>query len=322
MAQSPDLELVALIEETCRIEQSQVRNSDLFQRVRDTNDADRARLLASTPPSPNHSYNASLGLKNCLEERRGAWPVFDLLRCQTQLLNALPEAAKAGRATDSVDLINATLERVKKSYGSLGDFLQESDKPALRFNNQLITHRSLHKFVRSFRIPTPAPSPRKPVVCIALANGPILAATCIATATYYTAAPITPLAGREQFQADVLQADASFILTTHAVAEKLQLCDSWVDEAGIQVCIVAVDSNMNIDIRTRDGSHLLQGVSDPPPNTADDVGIILFTSGTSGTKKRVPLHIHQIVSGVVQVIDSWALTEDDICLNMMPLYHV
>jgi len=42
----------------------------------------------------------------------------------------------------------------------------------------------------------------------------------------------------------------------------------------------------------------------------------------SGTKKRVPITVHSIVSGVAFVIDSWGLTSSDICLNMMPLNHV
>jgi long-subunit acyl-CoA synthetase (AMP-forming) len=58
------------------------------------------------------------------------------------------------------------------------------------------------------------------------------------------------------------------------------------------------------------------------PNEADDIGLILFTSGTSGAKKVVPLTIHSIITGVVFVMDSWGLGEADMCLNMMPLYHV
>ena len=42
----------------------------------------------------------------------------------------------------------------------------------------------------------------------------------------------------------------------------------------------------------------------------------------SGTKKRVPITVHSIVSGVAFVIDSWGLTSSDRCLNMMPLNHV
>ena len=59
-----------------------------------------------------------------------------------------------------------------------------------------------------------------------------------------------------------------------------------------------------------------------PANRAEDIGLVLFTSGTSGSKKVVPLKMHSIVAGIVFVMESWGLTAKDVCLNMMPLYHV
>lgn len=320
MAQLPAPGPIDSITELYGMNESQIRDSQTFQSICSINDTDRAQLLASILPTPEPSYKPLSLLNLLLEEKPDCWPVFDLLRCHTRLTNALPEAAR--RAAESANLINSTLEQVKKSYGSLTEFLHSSENPALRFNNQLISHQSLHQFIHNFRLPTHATSSRKPVVGIALPNGPLLAATCLAVVTYYTAAPINPAAGPEQFQADVLQAGATVILTTHADAEKLQLGEAWVIDAGIQILIVDLDSNMKINIQNRNGTGLSQDIAHPLPNTADDIGIILFTSGTSGTKKTVPLMIHSIVTGVAQVIDSWALTENDICLNMMPLYHV
>ena len=49
---------------------------------------------------------------------------------------------------------------------------------------------------------------------------------------------------------------------------------------------------------------------------------MLFTSGTNGMEKMVPLSIHTLLSGVAFVIESWHLTNEDVCLNMMPLNHV
>ncbi len=45
-------------------------------------------------------------------------------------------------------------------------------------------------------------------------------------------------------------------------------------------------------------------------------------TGTSGTKKVVPITCLGLLTGVQCVIDSWGLTSTDICLNMMPLNHV
>lgn len=285
-------------------------------------DTGRAQLLLSILDIKKNPYE-SLALFNfVLAKIPRPWPVFSILKCHSHLIQRLPEAARAGRVPQAAELIESTLRHVKAAYGSPADFLQRSAKPALVFQNQTITHRALYDFVHRFRLTVKACSPQKPVVCLALPNGPVLAATCFAVVTYYTAAPINPMTGPEQFRADVLQARATIILTSQADAERLRLQDPWVREADIQIFIVVFDSNMGIVIQNEDGTFLAEDIPRPALNSADDVGIILFTSGTSGIKKVVPLAVHSLITGVAQVIDSWALTEADVCLNMMPLHHM
>lgn len=59
-----------------------------------------------------------------------------------------------------------------------------------------------------------------------------------------------------------------------------------------------------------------------PPLRKEDIGLVLHTSGTSGKKKVVPYSVETLVIGAALVIASWELKEDDIGLNMMPLFHV
>ena len=61
--------------------------------------------------------------------------------------------------------------------------------------------------------------------------------------------------------------------------------------------------------------------AEPIPNHADDIGGLLSTSGTSGTKKLVPLSVHSMVCGVAMVAESWGLSPTMRCLNQMPLNH-
>eukprot|EP00026_Physarum_polycephalum_P000199 Phypoly_transcript_00199.p1 GENE.Phypoly_transcript_00199~~Phypoly_transcript_00199.p1 ORF type:complete len:1729 (+),score=274.19 Phypoly_transcript_00199:185-5371(+) len=53
-----------------------------------------------------------------------------------------------------------------------------------------------------------------------------------------------------------------------------------------------------------------------------DVAIILHTSGTTGTKKIVPILLEDLIVGAFCVAASMELTSNDICCNMMPLFHV
>jgi acyl-coenzyme A synthetase/AMP-(fatty) acid ligase len=243
-----------------------------------------------------------------------------------RLTNGLPEETRHGRLPGET-----AKQLARASFGALWELIDPNDRPALRFSDgrsQFISHRNLHDFVRGFRLSTEARSSPtltgRPVVCVALPNGPLLAAVCVAVATYYVAAPINPAVGPDQFRADVSRVGASFILTTASDVDALQLGDAWVRDGGIRVLVAQLEQDMTITVREVGGNiplHLEPGPQ-PRPNKGDDVSIVLFTSGTTGTKKVVPLMMHSILAGVAQVISSWALTNQDTCLNMMPLYHV
>ncbi|KXJ90956.1 hypothetical protein Micbo1qcDRAFT_225819 [Microdochium bolleyi] len=210
------------------------------------------------------------------------------------------------------------------TYRSLADFLITSDNPALRHSNghEDITHRVLCDFVKDFHLAIPnIGCLSKPVVAVLFPNGPLLAATVLATSTWYAAAPINPAAGREQVAADIRLAGASAIVSCQSESERLQLSD-----LGLALFHVSKSpSNGGISVaRVESNAEFFSQdvVSSRTPNHDQDVGIILFTSGTSGNKKVVPMTTKSIVCGVGFVIDSWALTPSDVCLNMMPLYHV
>ncbi|KAI3340792.1 acetyl-CoA synthetase-like protein [Ustulina deusta] len=199
------------------------------------------------------------------------------------------------------------------------DSLQSSSKPALRYSSPkpAITYRELHDFVRSFGISTVNNGfLRKPVIAIILPNGPLLAATIVAVSNAYIAAPINPGAGPEQVKADIELSRASAIISCASETTTLQLNQNGLD-------IFFVDEVDEPGIRFDVKYPKPDPVSQPPaPNQPEDIAMILFTSGTSGNRKVVPITVGTILSGVRLVIDSWGLTDKDICLNMMPLYHI
>lgn len=323
MDQQPPVQgLSALLQQLYDIPASDVKESRQLQHLRNPN-IDKALLLSSIPLTPRQSSRPLHLLYVLLTELPGPWPTFALIRCQARLSKLLPSEDRTTQGGESAWLVKATADLVKQSYGAFSDFVGCEDRPALRTtsSDNYITHRGLHDFVANFELPVNTKG-RKPVIAIALPNSPLLAATCMAVMSYYTAAPINPAAGAEQFRADILQAGASLILTTADDFERLELGESWVAERHIQVLLMEWTHGDEIVIRASNGQQVPRCLTKRGPNTADDIGLILFTSGTSGTKKVVPLTIHSIIAGIVFVMDSWGLTSTDICLNMMPLYHV
>ncbi|KAJ3022245.1 hypothetical protein HKX48_006667 [Thoreauomyces humboldtii] len=255
-----------------------------------------------------------------------SWPIFELIQTHTTLWKRLPEIAKAGHDADLNPLIQHVAAQVNKTYSSLLDLIPTTTQPAIReAQGTRLSHLKLSQFLAAFRIPgVPSPSTcsTRPIVGIALPNGPTLAVAVLAVASYTTATPINATSGADQFRADVVQGGAKAVMVLPGDVDRLGLRDAWVREHGIRVVLVEPQPDLTFEM------HLLDEPARPPsgeqwtPSSPDDIAIILFTSGTSGTKKLVPLTVASIVAGVAFVIDSWGLGPTDVCLNQMPLNHV
>ncbi|POS72287.1 peroxisomal-coenzyme A synthetase [Diaporthe helianthi] len=281
--------------------------------------------LSSIPesPYPQDPWKSLRSLSSSLEQGLGPEATLELIQNHSKLRRSSRTDDPFADPGDSSDLIERTANQIKQTYKSLADFIPDKPEAALRVLSvdRYISHDYLRRFVSEFCLPIETRGPRKPVVSIALPNGPLLAAMCMAVTTHYIASPVNPAAGAEQFEADVVQAGAECILTTKDDFHKLGLEGGWIADNGILVLLVDLEEDMKICITTPDGTPITAEQS-ATPNGPDDIALILFTSGTSGKKKVVPITAHSIVAGVAFVIESWALTEEDVCLNMMPLYHV
>ncbi|KAJ3148312.1 hypothetical protein HDU86_007494 [Geranomyces michiganensis] len=302
----------------------------------DFNESALLTTLANFQSAPAHICYAALSV--LLSRLAASWNVFRLVQTHIRLWKALPEASKAGHDTSLRPLINRVEAQIHNTYTSLLDLFPTTTAPAIRDSNgTLLDHQKLTKFLASFRIPgvsptssttksssSPSSSSCQPIIAIALPNGPTLAVAVLAVATYATATPINASSGSEQFRVDVLQGGASVILVLAADVDRLDLRGTWVRDNKISIVLVEPRNDLTFTMRPLSSD---KEIAPPPtarwsPNSPDAIAIILFTSGTSGKKKLVPLTVKSIVAGVAFVMESWGLTRTDICLNQMPLNHV
>lgn len=141
-----------------------------------------------------------------------------------------------------------------------------------------------------------------------------MAVAVLAFANRYTMVPMASNTVPEQLQMDMDQVQADAVVALDADIGKLRLDNGPRPVFGIEHLedltfkIVSVQNTSS--------------ASSFPPNAGDDIAIILFTSGTSGNKKLVPITIYNLISGTMATIESVELSETDTCLNMMPLNHV
>ena len=56
--------------------------------------------------------------------------------------------------------------------------------------------------------------------------------------------------------------------------------------------------------------------------TGDDVALVLHTSGSTGRPKRVPILHRNITASTKNIVEHYNLTQDDVSLCVMPLFHV
>lgn len=154
---------------------------------------------------------------------------------------------------------------------------------------------------------------RGDAVAIALPNGLPAITSFLAAAIAGTAAPLNPAYPYEEFLFFLRDTEARVLLCPPVGAE---LARSAAADCNIPVFSVEMSER---------GSVSLQGVSGrvpAPEPIPEDIALILHTSGSTGRPKRVPLRHFNLAVSAANIANTYALTEDDVSLCVMPLFHV
>jgi acyl-CoA synthetase (AMP-forming)/AMP-acid ligase II/thioesterase domain-containing protein len=155
-------------------------------------------------------------------------------------------------------------------------------------------------------------------VAIVLPNGPELASAFLGIAAGASAAPLNPAYRRDEFdfylsdlraKALVVERDSESPAVTVAREQNipvLRLAWSADDPAG---------------------SFMLAGDSAGPATAdgfarANDIGLLLHTSGTTSRPKLVPLLQRNLTSSANNIVATLRLSAADRCFNIMPLFHI
>ena len=152
-------------------------------------------------------------------------------------------------------------------------------------------------------------------VAIVLPNGPVMAAAFVTVAQVATTAPLNPAYREDEFtfylddlKAKAILLEAGYTGPARAAADGLGLAIIEVDATG-----PAGGFTLNA------GST---GTADASAPAADDVALILHTSGTTSRPKIVPLLQSNVAASAQNIMASLDLTASDRCLNVMPLFHI
>lgn len=157
-------------------------------------------------------------------------------------------------------------------------------------------------------------------VAIVLPNGPEMAASFISIATGATTAPLNPAYKTEEFEfylsdlnarALVIQQGMESPSRAVAAARSIPVVELVPDQDGPAGSFTLAPE------RPQTGSPAQAGPAD-----AEDVALVLHTSGTTSRPKIVPLRQVNVTASAYHIGETLSLTPSDVCLNIMPLFHI
>ncbi len=156
-------------------------------------------------------------------------------------------------------------------------------------------------------------------VAIVLPNGPEMAAAFVALGCGATTAPLNPGYKRDEFdfylsdlnaRALVIQQGMQSPARQAAAARSIPIIELVPGDG-------AAGSFTLHPAETLTGAPASFGLAEPA-----DVALVLHTSGTTSRPKIVPLTQSNVTASAANIAASLALTAEDVCMNIMPLFHI
>ncbi|SLN54086.1 acyl--CoA ligase [Roseisalinus antarcticus] len=155
-------------------------------------------------------------------------------------------------------------------------------------------------------------------VAIVLPNGPEMATAFVTLAQAAVTAPLNPAYRLEEyrFYLDDLKAKALVVMADESgpAVEAATAC-------GMKILRLSVDPALPAGIFALHPEGEAAPAPDGTPE-AGDTALILHTSGTTSRPKIVPLLQSNLAASALNIRAALALSRDDRCLNVMPLFHI
>ncbi len=157
-------------------------------------------------------------------------------------------------------------------------------------------------------------------VAMVLPNGPEMAAAFVALACGTTTAPLNPAYRKDEFEFYLSDLNAKALVVQEGVETPAR---AVAEERGIALLSLVPDAGAgagNFTLKARSdasGTPKAGGMSD-----GKETALVLHTSGTTSRPKIVPLSHTNVTASAYHIVNTISLTRDDVCLNIMPLFHI
>jgi acyl-CoA synthetase (AMP-forming)/AMP-acid ligase II/acyl carrier protein len=168
-------------------------------------------------------------------------------------------------------------------------------------------------------------------VAIVSPNGPELASAFLAVSRAATAAPLNENFRQPEFEYYLNDLQARAVVLSESSIPGVEAAAAAAGALGIPVVwLRAAGSRTSGSIRLETGSGRDAGQSldhthfdvVARASQPSDVALVLHTSGTTSRPKIVPLTHANLCRSAANVAATLRLAESDLCLNVMPLFHI
>ena len=161
-------------------------------------------------------------------------------------------------------------------------------------------------------------------VAIVMPNGPEMATAFLAVAAGATTAPLNPAYRADEFAFYLDDLNARILIVQRGMDTPARAVAA---ERGIPVVeLTPGETAGDFDLTPGEGADphatAASRPANPGPAEPGDIALILHTSGTTSRPKIVPLSHANTTASAYHIGEVLALTPDDTCLNIMPLFHI
>jgi acyl-CoA synthetase (AMP-forming)/AMP-acid ligase II len=155
-------------------------------------------------------------------------------------------------------------------------------------------------------------------VAAVLLNGPEMAAAFLCVSSAVTFAPLNPAYRTHEFEFCLSDLNAKALIVQSGIDSPAIAAAQKHSIPVIELCSLTDEAA---------GLFSLSGEPKASPQhaglaQAEDIALILYTSGTTAKPKRVPLTHANLLASAANIAATLHLTEKDRCLNVMPLFHI